>query len=123
MATAAAAAGVLMLMVAVAFSDNGENTAAPTTQESGMSDAPRRLADGAAFIAKPTQRLLEVRTVVAKPEIARPAVNLIGRVMGDPNRTSVVQSIHGGRVLALQDGLPRIGQAVRKGDVLAQVDP
>ena len=44
-------------------------------------------------------------------------------MIGDPNRTSVVQSVHGGRVLPLEGGLPRIGQPVRKGDVLAQIDP
>jgi cobalt-zinc-cadmium efflux system membrane fusion protein len=81
------------------------------------------LSDGTAFVAKPTQRLLEVRTVAAQPETVRPAVNLIGRVIGDPNRTSVVQSIQGGRVLLLEGGLPRIGQSVHKGDVLAQIDP
>ena len=59
----------------------------------------------------------------AKLETARPAVNLIGRVIGDPNRTSIVQSVHGGRVTPLDGGLPRIGQAVRKGDALVQVDP
>jgi len=88
-----------------------------------MSDAPRRLPDGAAFVAKPTQRLLEVRTAAEKSETVRPAVNLIGRVIGDPNRTSVVQSIHGGRVIPLEGGIPRIGQSISKGDVLAQVEP
>ncbi len=88
-----------------------------------VSDAPRRLPDGAAFVAKPTQRLLDVRTIAAKPETVRSAVSLIGRVIGDPNRTGVVQSIQGGRVIPLEGGLPRIGQPVRKGDVLAQVDP
>jgi cobalt-zinc-cadmium efflux system membrane fusion protein len=88
-----------------------------------MSDAPRRLPDGTAFVAKSTQRLLDIRTVAAKPETATPAVNLIGRVIGDPNRTSVVQSIHGGRVIPLEGGLPRVGQSVGKGDVLVKIDP
>jgi membrane fusion protein, heavy metal efflux system len=88
-----------------------------------MSDAPRRLPDGTVFVAKPTQRLLDVRTVAAKPESVSPAVNLIGRVIGDPNRTGVVQSIHGGRVIPLEGGLPRVGQSVGKGDVLVKIDP
>jgi membrane fusion protein, heavy metal efflux system len=99
------------------------SSAARTTTAAGMNDAPRRLPDGTAFVAKPTQRLLEVRTAAAKPETVRPAVNLIGRVIGDPNRTSVVQSIHGGRVIPLEGGIPRIGQSVSKGDVLVQIDP
>jgi membrane fusion protein, heavy metal efflux system len=126
MATGAAAVGVLLVLVAGALSGNDHDrsgSAARATTGVGMSDAPRRLPDGTAFVAKPTQRLLEVRTAAAKPETVRPAVNLIGRVIGDPNRTSVVQSIHGGRVIPLEGGIPRIGQSVSKGDVLVQIDP
>jgi membrane fusion protein, heavy metal efflux system len=126
MATGAAAVGVLAVLIAVALShedpDHASSTA-PLPMDGPLSDAPRRLPDGTAFVAKPTQRLLEVRTVVAKPETASPAVNLIGRVIGDPNRTSVVQSIHGGRVIPLEGGLPRVGQSVGKGDVLVKIDP
>jgi RND family efflux transporter MFP subunit len=125
-ATGAAVAGILVILVVVALSGNDHDrssSAARTTMGAAISDAPRRLPDGTAFVAKPTQRLLEVRTAAVKPETVRPAVNLIGRVIGDPNRTSVVQSIHGGRVISLEGGLPRIGQSVSKGDVLVQVDP
>ena len=125
-ATGAATIVPLGLLVAVALSDENQrsgNTATQTPPPDLMSDAPRRLPDGTAFVAKPSQRLLEVRTAGAKLETARPAVSLIGRVIGDPNRTSVVQSVHGGRVTPLDGGLPRIGQTVRKGDALVQVDP
>jgi membrane fusion protein, heavy metal efflux system len=125
-ATAAAAAVVLVVLAVAAVSGNDHDhpaSAARNTAGAGMSDAPRRLSDGTAFVAKATQRLLDVRTAAAKPETVRPAVNLIGRVIGDPNRTSVVQSIHGGRVIPLEGGIPRIGQSVTKGDVLVQVDP
>jgi RND family efflux transporter MFP subunit len=125
-ATGAAAVGILVILVAVAVSGNDHDhsgSAARNTAGSGMSDAPRRLPDGTAFVAKPTQRLLEIRTAAATSETVRPAVNLIGRVIGDPNRTSVAQSIHGGRVIPLEGGIPRIGQSVSKGDVLAQVEP
>jgi RND family efflux transporter MFP subunit len=125
-ATGAAAAVALVVLVAVSVSGNDHDHpagAARNTAGAGTSDAPRRLPDGTAFVAKPTQRLLEVRTAAAQPETVRPAVNLIGRVIGDPNRTSVVQSIHGGRVIPLEGGIPRIGQPVSKGDVLVRVDP
>jgi membrane fusion protein, heavy metal efflux system len=125
-ATGAAAVGVLVVLVAVALSqeapDQAGNAARPST-DGPMSDAPRRLPDGTAFVAKSTQRLLDVRTVAAKPETATPAISLIGRVIGDPNRTSVVQSVQGGRVVPLESGLPRVGQSVGKGDVLVKIDP
>jgi cobalt-zinc-cadmium efflux system membrane fusion protein len=125
MATGVAAVGVLLVLIVGALSggDHDHSGSGARTPGAGMSDAPRRLPDGTAFVAKPTQRLLEVRTTGAKPETVRPAVNLIGRVIGDPNRTSVVQSVHGGRVIPLEGRIPAIGQSVRKGDVLVLVDP
>lgn len=86
-------------------------------------DAPRRLPDGHVFVPKPTQRLLDVRTEQLAPQEAQRAVSLIGRVVADPNSTSLVQSINGGRVMAPDAGLPRIGQAVQKGDLLARIEP
>jgi membrane fusion protein, heavy metal efflux system len=43
-------------------------------------------------------------------------------VIADPNRSGLVQSINGGRIIASDGGMPRLGQAVRKGDVLALVE-
>ncbi len=102
---------------------NWGSRTAKLTSPSTLSDAPRRLPDGSLFVAKPTQRLLEVRTVSAKLQTETPAVKLIGRVIGDPNRSSVVQSLHGGRIIALDAGLPRIGQVVSKGAALVKIDP
>jgi len=86
-------------------------------------DSPRRLPDGHVFVPKPTQRLLDVRTEQLAPQSGQRAVSLIGRVIADPNSTSLVQSINGGRVMAPEGGLPRIGQAVKKGDLLARIEP
>jgi RND family efflux transporter MFP subunit len=125
-ATAVAAGIVVVILVGSAFGDEGPdrgNAVAPSSSAGPLSDAPRRLPDGTVFVAKPTQRLLDVRTVPAKSETLRRAVNLIGRVIADPNRTGLVQSINGGRVSAVEGGLPHIGQVVKKGDVLAQVEP
>jgi membrane fusion protein, heavy metal efflux system len=125
-ATGAAALSVLVVLVAVALSQEAPDRAGKAAQPSKdapMSDAPRRLPDGSAFVARSTQRLLDVRTVAAKSETAAPAINLIGRVIGDPNRTSVVQSVQGGRVVPLEGGLPRVGQSVGRGDVLVKIDP
>lgn len=86
-------------------------------------DGPRRLSDGVVFLPKPTQRLLAIRTLVLDQETAREADRLIGRVIVDPNRSGLVQSTIGGRVRALDTGLPTLGQGVKKGDVIAYVEP
>ncbi len=96
---------------------------APQVAQQALSDAPRRLPDGTAFAAKPTQRLLDVRTVAAEQQTVRPAFSLIGRVIGDPNRTGIVQSVYGGRVVAIEDRIPRIGQQVKKDEVLLEIEP
>jgi hypothetical protein len=85
-------------------------------------DTARRLPDGQVFVPKPMQRILDIRTVIAKPETLPRAEVLVGRVITDPNRSGLVQSINGGRVIAPERGLPWLGQAVAKGDVLASIE-
>lgn len=111
----------LVATTALAISHEGhDHGSAAIPAPSG--DAPSRLSDGSIFLPKPTQRLLDVRTIVARPEEAFKAVSLIGRVIADPNRSGLVQSINGGRILSPDNGLPMLGQRVRKGDVLALVE-
>ncbi|MDX2258846.1 MAG: efflux RND transporter periplasmic adaptor subunit [Hyphomicrobiaceae bacterium] len=98
--------------------DHGEGAGA-----AAQGDAPRRLPDGELFLPKPTQRLLAIRTRVVTPETVRSAERLIGRVIADPNRSGLVQSTIGGRVQPSEGGLPALGQQVKKGDVLAYVEP
>ena len=123
--SAAVVAAAFAVLAAGSFGDSPNSTtdASPPTQQA-LSDAPRRLQDGSAFAAKPTQRLLDVRTASAEPQTVRPALNLIGRVIADPNRSSIVQSVYGGRVIPPSEGaIPRIGQRVRKGEILIQIEP
>jgi RND family efflux transporter MFP subunit len=98
--------------------DHGEggSSAAP-------GNAPRRLPDGELFLPKPTQRLLAIRTRVLQTETARGADRLIGRVIADPNRSGLVQSTIGGRIVTTPNGLPALGQQVKKGEVLAYLEP
>ena len=121
-----------MALMAVAFAGllfetarghGGDNNARPAATSASAVDSPRRLPDGHVFVPKPTQRLLDVRTEQLSPQSAQRAVSLIGRVIADPNSTSLAQSINGGRVMAPEGGLPRIGQAVKKGDLLARIEP
>jgi multidrug efflux pump subunit AcrA (membrane-fusion protein) len=102
-----------------AHEGHAEDDARPTISPG---DSPRRLPDGRVFVPKPTQRILDVRTLIVKPETISKAVVFVGRVMANPNRSGLVQSITGGRVIAPERGLPRMGQAVAKGDVLASIE-
>jgi RND family efflux transporter MFP subunit len=93
------------------------------TQSAPAGDTAKRLPDGTIFVPKPMQRILDIRTVIAKSETALKSVVLVGRVITNPNRSGIVQSINGGRVSAPENGLPRLGKSVAKGDVLAVIEP
>jgi RND family efflux transporter MFP subunit len=113
----------LLVSSAYALAHEGHDHGAEAAKSAlPPTDTPRRLPDGTVFVPKPSQRLLNVRTAVTKPEPAQKAVNLIGRVIADPNRSGLVQSINGGRIIAPEGGLPRLGQPVKKGQVLALVE-
>jgi membrane fusion protein, heavy metal efflux system len=114
------ALAILMAQTARSHEGHVEDNATPAAM---LGDSPRRLPDGRVFVPKPTQRILDVRTVVVKPQTIPKAVVFVGRVIANPNRSGLVQSITGGRVTAPEQGLPRMGQSVAKGDVLASVEP
>lgn len=86
-------------------------------------DAPSRLPDGTVFLPKVSQRLLEVRTAILREAEASRTVTLVGRIVADPNRGGLAQSLAGGRIVPPEGGLPRLGQAVRRGEILAIVEP
>ncbi|MDP2359021.1 MAG: efflux RND transporter periplasmic adaptor subunit [Beijerinckiaceae bacterium] len=123
--SAAVAASACVFLAAVSFGE-WRSTAADAAKPPppvALSDAPRRLQDGSAFAAKPTQRLLDVRTASAESQRVRPALTLIGRVIANPDRSSIVQSVYGGRIVPGETAIPRIGQQVSKGDVLIRIEP
>jgi membrane fusion protein, heavy metal efflux system len=93
------------------------------TAPSAGSNSPKRLPDGSVFLPKPSQRQLQVLTVTVKSESAPQTIELLGRVMADPNAGGKVQPTQAGRIESSGRGLPSLGQAVRKGEVLAVVRP
>lgn len=95
--------------------DHGE--AAPAAN----SNAPKRQPDGSVFLPKTSQRQLALRTQVAEEKASPKSVELTGRVIMDANAGGRVQPTQAGRVEAGPRGLPQLGQAVRKGEVLAVV--
>ena len=84
-------------------------------------NAPKRQADGGVFLPKLSQRQLGIRTVVVEEASLPKAVELTGRVVADANAGGKVQPTQAGRIEAGPRGLPTLGQAVRKGEVLAVV--
>jgi cobalt-zinc-cadmium efflux system membrane fusion protein len=104
-----------------AHEGHGHSPAPASDSLSG--DIPRRLPDGSIFLPKPTQRLMTVRSQIAQ-ETAQPrGARLVGRIISDPNRSGLVQSIGGGRVIPADGGLPLLGQRVTKGQILAKIMP
>ncbi len=119
-----AVAIALLLAPASAHSSPGHDHGEADTQAGTAAvDAPSRLPDGRVFLPKVSQRLLELRTVTLREEAASRTVTMVGRIVADPNRGGVAQSIAGGRITPPEGGLPRLGQEVRRGQVLAVVEP
>lgn len=85
--------------------------------------APQRLADGSLFVPKAVQRQLGLRTRVAEVRDVPAALELAGKVVANANAGGLVQAGQAGRVEAAGPSLPVLGQVVRKGEVLARLQP
>lgn len=91
------------------------------TAPAAGSNAPRRQPDGSVFLPKTSQRQLAVRTQLTETRPLPQTLELTGRVVMDANAGGRVQPTQAGRVEAGRGGLPQLGQAVRKGQVLAVI--
>lgn len=102
-----------------AHGPSGEHLDAPgaAVNASGLA----RLPDGSVNVPKLAQRRMAIRTVLAPETEAAATVEMPGRVVMDPNASGRVQAVHGGRIEPGPKGLPVAGQAVKRGDVLANV--
>lgn len=82
-----------------------------------------RLPDGSVFVPKSVQRQLSLRTRPAvRGEFPR-VLELNGRIVADPNVGGRVQTLQSGRLEAGPQGLAVLGQEVKKGQVLAWLQP
>ncbi len=102
-----------------AHGPNGEHLDGPA--EAGTGTGLSRLPDGSVNVPMAAQRRMAVRTMFSKSEDAAASVELLGRVVNDPNVGGLVQPMSGGRIEPAEGGLPTVGQAVRKGQVLGYV--
>ena len=64
-----------------------------------------------------------MRTIIAKPEEAREARELIGTVVPDPSTFGQVQAPMDGRIELPDRGISHVGQRVKEGEVLALLSP
>lgn len=112
------AAMAFLLLVSTAHGHEGVEHGAPAAEA-----GPHTYPDGAVFLPKETQRLLGIHTIRASITQVQDSVEVAGRVIADPNGTGRLQAARDGRVEPSSDGFPHLGQAVKKGDVLAYVVP
>lgn len=117
-------AGVFATFTGAAEAHEGHShdTPAPASLSAGR-DLAQRLPDGSVFVPKSVQRILAIRTVKAESAAHRRAIELPGRIIPDPNANGYVQAAVGGRLTAPPGGFPRLGTPVKRGDVLAYVEP
>ena len=120
---AAALAGLFsapLLAAPGAHGPDGQHLDAPAnTQRDGLA----RLPDGSVNVPKMAQRRMEIRTQMAMQSEHAQTVQMNGKVDIDPNAGGRVQAPFQGRVEAPGKGFAVLGQAVRKGDVLAYLLP
>ncbi len=115
-----AALAVLAALASAAFAHDGGHEEAPAP---AASNAPKREPDGEVFLPKASQRQLAILTQLTEMKDLPRSVELAGRVVMDANAGGKVQPTQAGRIEAGPRGLPVLGQAVRKGEVLALVRP
>ncbi len=86
-------------------------------------EVAQRLPDGALFVPKSVQRILAIRTMLARASDHPRTVELPGRIIPDPNASGLVQASVSGRLSPPEGGFPRLGTPVKAGDLLAYVTP
>lgn len=115
-----AGALVFLLAAGMALAHEGhDHGAEPAPAPMPTAARPQRLADGSVFVPKPAQRTLQLRTAIAEAGQFAASLELNGRVVADPAFGGRVQAAQASRVEAPPRGLPRLGQRVRRGEVLA----
>lgn len=91
------------------------------TPVASLGDAPKRQATGEVFLPKPAQRQLGLRTQVVKAKPVAKVIELNGQVAIDPQSGGVVQTILGGHFVPANSGVPKLGEPVKKNQLLGYV--
>ena len=121
LAAAALAAGGAPLAAHEGHDHEAEGAAAAPAAPGG--GRPMRLADGSVFVPKPTQRILELRTLAVREGATSVSSRLAGEIVGDPRASATLQTLQGGRVAGVDGRWPVLGARVRRGQVLLRLTP
>ena len=100
--------------------DAGDNLAALLAL---IGDTPHRQLDGTVFMPIVPQRVFGLRTVLAKRVSVPVTHELPGRIVIDPASSTLVQVGNDGFIESVDNRFPFIGQMVRRGDLLALLQP
>jgi RND family efflux transporter MFP subunit len=99
--------------------DHGhDHNATPTIPNA---NAPQRLPDGSVFLPKPSQHFIKVRTQLAKQETLPKTLRLNGQVIANSDAIGKLQALQSGRLDAVNDQLPQVGDTLKKGQKLATI--
>lgn len=88
-----------------------------------IGDTPHPQPDGSVFVSIVTQRVFGLRTAIGEKAVVPVTVELPGRVITDPNTATLVQVDEASFVESVDGKLPHVGQAVKRGDLLARLRP
>ncbi|MBP6777061.1 MAG: HlyD family efflux transporter periplasmic adaptor subunit [Piscinibacter sp.] len=86
-------------------------------------EGPARLADGSLFVPKAVQRQLGIRTQRAEVAELSVTLELNGRVVAQPGAGGRVQATQAGSVVGVGKTFPEPGRRVRRGELLATLQP
>jgi membrane fusion protein, heavy metal efflux system len=121
---AACVALVMLASAGTALAHEGhQHEETPAAPIGPTGELAQRLADGTIFVPKPVQRIFAISTLLTEPGTYRRSVELPGRIIPDPNASGLVQPSVGGRLSPPPGGFPRLGSAVKQGEVLAYLTP
>lgn len=102
-----------------AFAGAGHNhNTTPTTPNL---NTPQRLPDSSVFLPKPSQHFIKVRTQTTKQETLPRTLRLNGQVIANSDAIGKLQALQSGRLDAVNDQLPNVGETLKKGQKLATI--
>ena len=119
--------GVAVVIITLVLQDDmGTVKAQGSGSEEPVADLVktiRRLPDGSLFVPKPAQHMLGIRTAATRKASTHASERVPGKIIVDPSASARVLAQQAGVIMPPPDGFPRLGQSVKKNDILAYLQP